>query len=123
MALAGLNHFLNPEFYERIIPPVLPAPTALVYASGAAELVAALATMHPRTRRAGGIALIVVLIGVFPANVYMAFAADDFPSIPAWALWLRLSLQPLFVYWVWLATLQGGSAPTPSARRDGVSLR
>lgn len=106
MALAGLNHFLNPEFYERIIPPGLPAPTLLVYASGAAELLPALATMHPRTRRAGGVALILVLVGVFPANVYIAFASDEFPSLPAWALWARLALQPLFVYLVWFATLR-----------------
>lgn len=122
MALAGVNHFLNPGFYERIIPPALPAPMFLVYASGAAELVAALATMHPRTRRAGGIALIVLLVGVFPANVYMAFAADRFPSIPRWALWARLTLQPLFVYLVWLATLR----PNPNERdadEGSVSLR
>ncbi len=122
MALAGLNHFLNPEFYERIIPPVLPAPTALVYVSGAAELIPALATMHPRTRRAGGIVLIVVLIGVFPANVYMAFAAEEFPSLPAWAVWGRLALQPLFVYLVWLATLKPEVAANPSESRDDISL-
>lgn len=109
MALAGLNHFLNPGFYERIIPPLLPAPTLLVYASGAAEFLAAVATMNARTRRAGGIALITVLVGVFPANAYMALYPDRFSSIPAWALWARLALQPLFVYLVWVGTLRSNA--------------
>lgn len=114
MALAGLNHFLNPGFYERIIPPALPAKTALVYVSGVAELVGALMTLHPRTRRAGGIVLIATLLAVYPANVYMAVVPEDFPSIPPWALWARLPLQALFLYLVWVATLK----PPPRAEGE-----
>jgi hypothetical protein len=36
--LAGANHFLNPAFYVAIMPPYLPAPLALVYLSGLAEM-------------------------------------------------------------------------------------
>ena len=115
MALAGLNHFVNPEFYERIIPPALPAHTALVYVSGAAELVGAILTVFPRTRRSGGVVLIATLVAVYPANIYMAVVADDFPSIPRWTLWLRLPLQVLFVYWVWLATLKEEPGPDDDA--------
>ena len=56
--------------------------------------------------------LIATLIAVFPANVYMAMNAEDFPSIPGGAATLlaRLPLQALFVYWVWLATLSPASS-------------
>ena len=106
MVAAGINHFVNPDFYLKIVPDVLPAPEALVYLSGVAEIAGALGTMHPRTRRPAGWFLIATLVAVYPANIYMAVEADRFASIPRWALLARLPLQFLFVYWVWLATLK-----------------
>lgn len=117
MFVAGLNHFLNPAFYERIIPSGLPAPATLVYASGVAEMAGALGTMHPRTRRAGGWLLLATLIAVFPANIYMALDADRFPSIPPWVLLARLPLQLLFAYLVWVATLARSASGEPSSPR------
>lgn len=106
MVAAGINHFVNPGFYLKMIPQALPAHEALVYGSGVAEILAALGTMHPRTRRAAGWFLIGTLVAVYPANIYMAVNPSRFPSIPPWALLARLPLQFLFVYWVWLATLE-----------------
>lgn len=116
MFVAGLNHFLNPAFYERTIPPALPEPTTLVYASGIAEMAGALAAMHPRTRRAGGWLLLATLIAVFPANIFMVLDPDRFPSIPRWALLARLPLQLLFLYLVWLATLAPDARDQPAPR-------
>src|SRR3712207_2870646 len=108
MTLAGINHFVMPKAYESIVPDALPAQRELVYASGVAEIVGALASMHPRTRRAGGIFLIATLVAVFPANVFMAMNADRY-DVPGGQISLlaRLPLQGLFIYWVWLATLSG----------------
>lgn len=108
MTLLGINHFLMPRIYERIIPASLPEPRLLVYLSGLAEIVGGLGSMHPRTRRPAGWFLIATLIAIFPANVYMAMNAEDFESIPGGeaALLARLPLQVLFIYWVWLATLK-----------------
>ena len=107
MTLLGINHFVFPEAYEKIVPPSLPSPRALVYLSGIAEIIGGLGTLHPRTRRPAGMFLIATLVAVFPANVYMAINAEDFPSIPGGSatLYARLPLQILFIYWVWLATL------------------
>lgn len=106
MFVAGLNHFINPSFYEKIMPNYLPVHTELVYASGVAEMVGAAAVMYPRTRRLGGYFSIAVLVGIFPANVHMAVNANEYPNIPTWALLARLPLQALFIYWVWLAALR-----------------
>ena len=106
MVAAGVNHFVNQDFYLKIVPSALPAPEALVYASGVAEILGALGTMHPRTKRPAGWFLIATLVAVYPANIYMALNPDRFASIPRWALLARLPLQFLFVYWVWLATLK-----------------
>ncbi len=102
--LAGLNHFRVPRVYAAIMPPELPAHTELVYASGVAEVAGGLAVLHPRTARAGGLWLIATLLAVFPANVHMALRAERYAKIPAAALWARLPVQALFVWWAWAAT-------------------
>ena len=56
------------------------------------------------TRRAAGVALIALLLAVFPANVYMAQTPERYPRIPRWALYARLPLQPLMMWWAWRAT-------------------
>lgn len=106
MVVAGLNHFLQPQVYESIMPPYLPAHRRLVYASGVAEALPALLTLHPRTRRAGGWGLIATLIAVFPANLEMALRPERFRKIPPSMLWARLPLQLVMIYLVWLATLK-----------------
>lgn len=105
MFLAGLNHFLNPEFYLAIMPNYLPAHRELVYASGVAEMIGAAAIMYPPTRRVGGWWSIAVLGAIFPANVHMALNPDDYPDLPLWGLIVRLPLQAAFIYLVWLAAL------------------
>ena len=107
MALLGINHFVMPRTYASIMPDYIPAHMPLVYASGAAEFLAALATMHPKTRRAGGWFLIATLVAIFLANVHMAMHSERYPQVPGGeaTLLARLPLQALFVYWVWLATL------------------
>jgi uncharacterized membrane protein len=105
LALAGLNHFVMPKAYLAIMPDYLPAHRELVYASGVAEAASALATLHPRSRRAGGVLGIATLIAVFPANVHMAMHPERYRKIPPPALYARLPLQALFIYWMWLAAL------------------
>ncbi len=101
---AGANHFRVPRVYEAIMPPQLPAPTELVYASGVAEIAGGLAVLHPRTARAGGLWLIATLLAVFPANVHMAVRAERFARVPAPLRWARLPVQARFVWWAWSAT-------------------
>lgn len=36
--VAGVLHFIVPELYVQIVPPTFPAPLALVYLSGLAEI-------------------------------------------------------------------------------------
>ena len=119
MTVAGINHFVMPRAYESIMPDYLPAHRTLVYASGVAEIAGALATLHPRTRKAGGWILIATLVAVFPANVHMALHPDRYPAVPGGevALLARLPLQALFLYWVWLATLADEATDDSASRR------
>lgn len=99
---SGVVHFVIPKIYKRIVPPYLPAPEAVVYISGAAEIAGGLGLMTRSKRPLAGWWLIATLIAVFPANVYMAQNPDDFPEIPGGspALWVRLPFQAVFIAWV-----------------------
>jgi uncharacterized membrane protein len=101
---AGVNHFVMPKPYRRIVPPGIGDPDTLVKLSGAAEVLGGLAVFSPRTRRPAGLGLIALLAAVFPANIYMARNPELFRRIPRWALYGRLPLQPLAMLWAWRAT-------------------
>ena len=45
------------------------------------------------TRRAAGIGMFLLTIAVTPCHIYMLPRPGLFPSIPLWALWLRLPIQ------------------------------
>jgi uncharacterized membrane protein len=97
---AGALHFVRPGMYEKIVPPQLGHAPELVAISGIAEIAGGLGLMIPRTRRAAGVGLIVLLVAVWPANIYMAFEADRFAAVaPAWLLWARVPLQVAMIWW------------------------
>lgn len=102
---SGVNHFVSPRFYRAIVPPSLQRRAKLVVdVSGVAEVLGGVGVLLPRTRRASGVALIVLLAAVFPANLYMAREPRRFDKVPRWALYARLPLQPLMMWWAWRAT-------------------
>lgn len=104
-ATAGVLHFVNPHWYEAIMPDYLPAHRELVYASGVAEIAGGLGTLHPETRRAASWWSIATLLAVFPANVHMAMHPERYPDVPggAAALYARLPLQALAIAWAYAA--------------------
>lgn len=102
---AGINHFLAPHAYRRIVPPRLQREAARVVAlSGAAEIAGGVGVLLAPTRRVAGAGLIALLAAIFPANLYMAREPERFPRVPHWALYVRLPLQPLMMWWAWRAT-------------------
>ncbi len=104
--VAGIGHFLTPDFYVKIMPPYLPAPLELVYVSGFFEVIGGIAVLFPATRSAAGWGLIALLVAVFPANLYMATNPERFlaEGYPLWSLYARLPFQALFIAWAYWAT-------------------
>lgn len=108
---AGAMHFVVPAAYAQIVPPFLPAPLALVYLSGVAEVVLGIGVAVPRTQRLAAWGLVALLLAVFPANVYMATSDVVVTGTPVGTLdpstvgrWARLPLQAVLVAWAWWYT-------------------
>ena len=104
--LGGVMHLLKPGPYRAIMPPSLPAPDALIFISGLAEMAGGIGVLIPRTRRAAGIGLILFLVAVFPANIEMLrlYRAQGVPWWGELLLWVRLPLQPALIWWTWRVT-------------------
>lgn len=101
---AGVNHFVKPDFYVKIMPPYLPWHYELVLVSGVFEVLGGVGLLVPKVRRAAAWGLIALLIAVFPANLHMAFHPEAFPEIPPAAAWGRLPFQALFILWAYWFT-------------------
>jgi uncharacterized membrane protein len=101
---AGLNHFIKPGFYMRIVPGWVPAPLSLVYISGACEVLFALLLLPTATRPTGAWLLILLLAAIFPANVQMTINYYRSHNPYLWITILRLPLQLVLVWWAWVYT-------------------
>ena len=103
---AGVMHFVIPRSYEATVPPFIPLHREAVIVSGLAEIAGGLAVIPDRTRPLARWWLLALLVAVFPANIHMAVNPDQIKGLnaPQWALWARLPLQPLMMWWVWRAT-------------------
>lgn len=92
----GCQHFTNPSFFFKIVPPYLPFPLELVYISGGFEILFGLGLLFKKTRFYASWGLVFLLIAVYPANIYLAFnevpqKAIDISSFMA--SWVRLPIQ------------------------------
>jgi len=101
--VAGVLHFIVPELYVQIVPPIFPAALALVYLSGLAEIAVGIGLLISRTRRRAAWATVALLVAIFPANVYMATHGVVIEGLPgggdpsALVRWGRLPLQGLLI--------------------------
>jgi len=68
----GIKHFTNVGWYMKIMPPYIPYHKELVYLSGAFEIILGIMLLFEQTRFLSGWGLILLLIAVFPANIYLA---------------------------------------------------
>lgn len=102
--VGGIAHFVFTEAEMRIVPPWMPWPREAVLLSGVAELLGAAGLLWRPSRRAALWGLFALTIAVTPAHIYMLQQTALFPSVPYWALVLRLPLQvALLALIAWLA--------------------
>lgn len=101
---AGLNHFRVPKLYLKIMPPYLPAHKTLNYTSGVAEIVLGILLCFQQTSSIAAWGIIVLLVAIFPANMYMYSNDKAALGLPKWIRLIRLPLQLLLILWAYIYT-------------------
>lgn len=81
----------------------VPFRPAIVYLSGIVEIVLALCLILPKTRYKVGRWVAIFLVLVFPVNIYMTLTPENY-NLPAIALWFKLPLQLVLIWWVLVVT-------------------
>ena len=100
--IVGIKHFQDPSWFVQIIPPTLPYKYELVYISGFFEVLLGVLLMIPRFQSIAAKGLIVLLICVYPANIYLAQTNGGALGISPLIAWGRLPFQFVFIglaYW------------------------
>lgn len=99
---AGIMHFIVPKGFDKIVPPYIPKARLMVYLSGIAEILLGIALFFEPTRSYAAIGIILLLIAVFPANLYMAQLWRSKKHPYTWLAYARLPLQFLLIWWAWM---------------------
>ena len=98
----GIRHFYVPDFFLQIMPPYLPYHLELVYISGAFEIILGFLLIIKYTREYAAYGIIILLVAVFPANIYLAETNGDAMGVSPELAWGRLPIQLIFIglaYW------------------------
>jgi len=99
-ALVGISHFAKREKLEAMIPPHWPYRRAMNYLSGAAEIILGVLLLFAVTRTWAAYGLLLLLIAVFPANIYVARTKPNLYNVS------RLFFQPVYMLWIWYFCLR-----------------
>ncbi|HEX4067538.1 MAG TPA: hypothetical protein VHZ09_16080 [Acidobacteriaceae bacterium] len=98
---AVLVHFMRPDVAAAIIPPAFPDHRFFVLFTGVCEIAGSIGLFVPATRRHAAFWIAVMMVAIFPANVYAAGKVIDglrLPGVP-----LRTAMQIVYILLILLA--------------------
>ena len=67
---AGINHFLNPQFYDALVPDFIPFPRLVHQITGVIEIILPLFLLT-RFRKEAALLMIIFLVILYGANLYV----------------------------------------------------
>ena len=96
---AGVNHFLNPQFYDAIVPQFIPFPRLVHQITGVLEIIIPLFLLT-KFRKEAALIMIIFLILIYGANLYvwvnnLPYGRTYFSNQQHF---IRLLLQILYIY-------------------------
>ena len=74
--VVGIKHFTDPEIFVAITPPFIYFREAAVYFTGLIEIVGGALLLTNKYRKKGEALVIILLLLVFPANIYLVFSKE-----------------------------------------------
>ncbi len=110
---AVVLHFLRRNEATAMIPPVVPSPIFFVLITGVLEIAGAISLFLPRLRRSAALWITILMVAVFPANIWVAgqtFGGLRMPTVP-----VRLAMQ---VIYIWMVLLAGYGLPGRRSPRE-----
>jgi len=115
----AIGHFTRTEEMAAMLPLAVPFRFELIYLTGVLELLGAVGVWIPGLTRLTGWLLILMLIGLLPANIYSAINRVNFGGHgagPAYLL-IRIPFQLFVIWWTYFATEQERLQRKPIAPR------
>ena len=97
---AGVSHFRKPKFFLKITPKWVPMPELVNRVVGVFEILLAVGILIPLTRSIAAWGIILLLVLVFPANVYHFQKAFRKKKGVVFTL-IRMPLQLLLIWWAY----------------------
>ena len=104
--VAGINHFIHPLFYVKIMPAYFPMPLQLVYISGICEILLGVLVLFQKTRKIAGWLIIAMLVAFLPVHIQMLIDNYVKGGIIFWISVVRLPLQFALIYWAFRVSKQ-----------------
>ena len=101
----GIYHFVNPAFYESIMPAWLPNHSLLNTVGGVSELILVAMLLYENTRKISAyliIAMLLVFLFVIHIPMTIDFYKTNNPGL--WISIVRLPIQLVLIWWSWLYT-------------------
>jgi uncharacterized membrane protein len=116
----GATHFTGMKHdYAAMLPSPVSENLGIIYLTGALQIAGALGLLIPRTRRLAGIGLALLLVAMFPGNVYAALNDIEFRGDAPTPLWLRTPIQVLFIGTVLWTSIKGHPEKATPPRIEG----
>lgn len=106
--LAGVNHFIQPQFYVPLMPDWIPQPDILHLVAGACEILFGLGLLWSKTRALAAVGIMGLLVAFIPVHLVFVLKGSCVPNglcVPEWIGWVRLVvIHPLLM----LAAMKSG---------------
>ncbi|MDO7173769.1 hypothetical protein [Mariniflexile sp. AS56] len=99
--VAGINHFIKPKIYLRIMPLYLPNHKLLVALSGIAELFLGIMVCVPLVKNIALIFIMIMLLVFLLVHFYMLSSKKASAGLPKWLLLSRIPMQFILMYWAY----------------------
>lgn len=110
LLFTAIGHFMFTKGMSLMIPNCIPLKTAIVYLTGAVEIILAIGILLPNYQILTGWLLIIFLLLVLPANIYASMKHIDYQKATfdgngLLYLWIRIPLQIVFLVWTYFSTI------------------
>jgi uncharacterized membrane protein len=113
----GFTHFSSMKYdYLQMLPEPVPQSLWVIYLTGVFQIAGGICLLIPRLRRIAGICLALLLVAMFPANVYAAINEIPFRGESPGSLWIRALIQLVFIAVVWWTAIRSPEASSTNAR-------